>query len=116
MGVDVAADVVSDEDLAVQRDDVRCERCSAVVAHRSAAVVRAGRHVHTFRNPAGWSWTVRCFRDAPGCRSEGELTTDATWFPGHAWCFARCTSCGQHLGWWYVGASSFVGLIANRVT
>ena len=77
---------------------------------------RAGAHEHTFRNPAGYSWTIACFRDAAGCRSLGELTTEATWFPGYAWCYALCARCERHIGWWYVGDEPpFVGLIVTRL-
>ena len=102
----------------VQRDDrVRCGQCRAVVTSGDLAVTPGGAHGHTFRNPAGYSWTIRCFRDAAGCTSVGALTSEATWFAGYEWCFAHCATCGRHLGWWFVGAGpSFVGLIALRIT
>jgi hypothetical protein len=107
------------EDVAeVERDDrVRCAQCRAVVTTGSLAVSRGGRHEHTFRNPAGYSWTVRCFRDASGCTSAGVLTPEATWFAGYEWCYAHCSTCGRHLGWWFVGSGpSFVALIVPRIT
>lgn len=109
---------VTEEQVAPGEDDrVRCRGCASVVAQAADAVARGGRHEHTFRNPAGYSWTIRCFRDAEGCGSSGPLTDEATWFEGYEWCFATCTGCGRHLGWWYVGGSgSFIGLIATRIT
>jgi hypothetical protein len=107
------------EEVAAPDDDdrVRCRSCSSVVAQATDAVERGGSHELTFRNPAGYSWAIRCFRDAEGCASSGALTAEATWFAGYEWCFATCSSCGRHLGWWYVGASgSFVGLITTRIT
>ena len=81
------------------------------------AVERNGGHEHTFRNPAGYSWTIRCFRDAPGCSTAGTLTPEATWFPGYQWCYAPCAACAQHLGWWFVGCgASFVALIVPRIS
>lgn len=102
----------------VESDDhVRCARCRAEITSGRSAVERAGSHRHTFRNPAGYSWTVSCFRDAPGCGSDGDLTSEATWFTGYEWCFAPCAGCGRHLGWWFVGAGpSFIALIVTRIS
>ena len=101
-----------------RRDDrIRCARCRAVVTTAALAVERGGSHEHTFRNPAGYSWTLRCFSDAGGCTSAGSFTPEASWFAGYQWCYATCASCGRHLGWWFVGsAPSFVGLIVARIT
>ena len=109
--------LADDTEPATEIDDVvHCAACDGEVTLRSLAVQRDGRHEHTFRNPAGYSWTVVCFHDAPGCRSMGDLTTAASWFPAYAWCFAHCIHCGRHIGWWYVGGGpSFVGLIATRL-
>jgi hypothetical protein len=106
------------EQVEVERDDrVRCARCRAEVTTGALAVERGGAHQHTFRNPAGYSWTIRCFSDASGCTSAGAFTAEATWFAGYQWCFAVCATCGRHLGWWYVGSGpSFVGLITSRIT
>ena len=108
----------ADELLEKERDDrVRCSQCRAVVTRGALAVERGGAHEHTFRNPAGYSWTVRCFRDASGCTSSGVFTAEASWFAGYQWCFAPCAACGRHLGWWFVGAGpSFVALIAPRIS
>jgi hypothetical protein len=116
--------VVDRPAIATRSDDtIRCAACDNEVTMAALAISPAGRHQHTFRNPAGYSWTVVCFRDAPGCRAEGGFTAEATWFPGYAWCFGRCGRCGRHLGWWYVadgssdpdGTRSFIGLIATRL-
>jgi len=114
----VTAPVHHPDDVAARRPDdrIRCLPCRAVVTTPDLAVARAGAHEHTFRNPAGYSWTIRCFRDASGCTPSGPLTAEATWFAGYAWRYAHCAACGAHLGWWYAGAGpSFVGLIARRI-
>nr|QEO74230.1 hypothetical protein [uncultured bacterium] len=100
-----------------ERDDrVRCGQCRSVVTRGALAVERSGAHEHTFRNPAGYSWTVRCFRDASGCTSAGAFTSEASWFAGHDWCYAPCATCGRHLGWWFVGSGpSFVALVVARI-
>ncbi len=109
---------VADEVTERQPDDrIRCAQCRAVVTRGALAVQRGGAHQHTFRNPAGYSWTVRCFGDASGCTSAGTFTSEASWFAGYEWCYATCAACGRHLGWWFVGSGpSFVALIARRIT
>ena len=98
-------------------DRIRCAACRSVVTEGGLAAHRGGAHQHTFRNPAGYSWTVRCFRDAAGCGSEGTLTGEATWFAGYEWCYAVCKACSRHLGWWFVGTGPpFVALISSRIT
>ena len=97
-------------------DRIRGRQCRAVVTRGALAVSRDGAHEHTFRNPAGYSWTIRCFRDA-SCTTVGAFTPEASWFAGCAWCYAHCASCGGHLGWWFVGSTpSFVALIVPRIT
>ncbi|HEX2041202.1 MAG TPA: cereblon family protein [Acidimicrobiales bacterium] len=111
-------EVEADELVEPEHDDrIRCTQCRAVVTRGTLAVERDGAHEHTFRNPAGYSWTIRCFRDAGGCTSAGALTAEASWFAGYQWRYAVCATCGRHLGWWFVGSGpSFVALIARRVT
>ena len=107
----------TDESIATDLDDtVRCATCRAEITVGRLGVAPSGSHEHTFRNPAGYSWTIACFRDAAGCRSTGDLTAEASWFVGYEWCFAPCSTCGRHLGWWFVATgSSFVGLIVSRI-
>ncbi len=106
----------TDETTRTEPDDqIRCARCRADITTDTLAV-RRGAHEHTFRNPAGYSWTIGCFRDAAGCASEGEFTAQATWFAGYEWCFASCATCDRHLGWWFTGVGpSFAGLIVSRL-
>jgi hypothetical protein len=104
-------------ELSEQLDDtIRCRRCQhGVTAGRFATEV-AGGHAHTFRNPAGWSFRIGCFVDAPGAAIAGQPTTTHTWFPGYAWRFAHCGACSTHLGWWFVGGSDvFAGLVLARL-
>lgn len=112
--VDPMVEQVTDPEI---DDRVLCAQCRETVTARSLAIERAGAHEQTFRNPAGYSWTIACFRDASGCRATGELTTEASWFADYAWCYAECAQCSRHLGWWFVGRDpSFVGLIVTRLT
>jgi len=94
---------------------VICKECNQVVTTPQAAIEVAGKHEHTFRNPAGYSFHVLCYGQAPGALRTGEPTREACWFAGYAWSFALCSNCQQHLGWWYEGEVPFAGLIATRV-
>lgn len=94
---------------------VLCKECNQLVTYPEAAIQVAGKHEHTFRNPAGYSFHVLCFSEAPGALAAGEPTTEACWFGGYAWSFALCVHCHQHLGWWYDGPDRFAGLIATRL-
>lgn len=96
---------------------VCCGTCRHQVTTRRQAIEQSGAHEHTFRNPAGYSFHVLCYAEAAGCSLEGVPTTQASWFPGYAWCFATCSACGGHLGWHFSGAGKdpFFGLIATRL-
>ena len=95
-----------------EEESIRCKNCEHKITSPKMAIEP---HEHTFRNPAGFSFHIVCFSDAPGAEDVGAPTTVATWFPGYAWSFARCQQCQIHLGWWYVGKDQFVGLIAQRL-
>lgn len=95
-----------------QQKTVRCRNCEHEITKPSFAVQP---HEHTFRNPAGYSFHVLCYSDAPGAAEAGDATDEATWFPGHVWTFALCKQCHHHLGWWYTGKTRFAGLIATRL-
>lgn len=112
---DVAQDV--DRRVAEQLDDtIRCGRCKHGITAGRHAIEIDGAHAYTFRNPAGWSFRIGCFADAPGAAAAGTATSEATWFTGYAWRFAHCSACGTHLGWWFVGGSdAFAGLVLARL-
>lgn len=95
---------------------LRCRRCGHPVTTEQARRSVNGRHVHHLFNPAGILFEVGCFEAAPGCRFDGALTTEFTWFPGFAWRYALCGGCGSHLGWEYQGeAGGFAGLIVTEL-
>lgn len=91
---------------------ILCKNCGYAITSPALAVEP---HEHTFRNPAGYSFHVLCFSDAPGAANLGSPTTEACWFPGYSWTFALCVQCQNHLGWWYTGKDHFAGLIATRL-
>jgi len=98
-------------DLQAQKA-VRCKNCDHVITSPALAIEP---HEHSFRNPAGYSFHVVCYSDAPGAADAGEPTTEDSWFPGYAWTYAVCRQCHGHLGWWYHGKDRFAGLIATRL-
>jgi hypothetical protein len=92
-----------------------CGACVTRICDESDAVA-AGPRTHRFTNPAGYTFDIACFSDAPGCRAAGEPSLEHTWFPGHAWTVAVCRNCGVHLGWHFSdGESPFWGLILERL-
>jgi len=60
---------------------VRCKSCGHVVTDPEFAIEPPE---HTFRNPAGYSFHVVCYSDAPGAADVGKSTTTDSWFPGCA--------------------------------
>lgn len=97
------------------RHPVLCRHCAHVVTDASQRVEVDGRATHARLNPAGVLFVFDCYREAPGCHVHGAATFDATWFTQCAWQFAHCGHCATHLGWAYSGASSFFGLISERL-
>jgi hypothetical protein len=95
---------------------VRCLSCAGNVAREAARVAVSGAHLHDFMNPAGLRFRVVCFSAAPGCVGEGERSTVWTWFPGYAWQIELCRACGAHLGWSFHAATTFYGLVADRIS
>ncbi|HCS69049.1 MAG TPA: hypothetical protein DIW51_03680 [Rhodospirillaceae bacterium] len=64
-------------------------------------------------------FTVVCFLEAPGATDRGAPTEEFTWFTGHAWNFAHCRACADHLGWRYTSDLDpplFWGLIKDRLS
>jgi hypothetical protein len=94
---------------------VRCRACSHAITSQRQAIEVNRAHEHTFRNPAGYSFHVLCYRQAPGALRTGTPTTLDTWFPGYAWSYALCQECQVHLGWFFQGEDGFAGLIATRL-
>ena len=115
MGPDLEARWQMTED---QDKGILCRICSHRVTSHEEMLEKSGRHVHTFKNPTGITYTIGCFKNAPGCVSLGTATDEFTWFTGYLWNFAVCSRCFSHLGWFYQspGGDSFYGLILNQLT
>jgi hypothetical protein len=95
---------------------VRCRFCATTVTRADAACERLGRHAHRLTNPAGLTFDLRCYRNAPGCRDAGTPVAEHSWFPPARWSLAHCAGCGAHLGWFFHEAGGrFAGLVADRL-
>jgi hypothetical protein len=92
-----------------------CATCSATVTFENQAIEISGSHYHTFFNPAGIVFELRCFQMAPGAVAQGNPSSEFTWFPGCRWQVACCAACQVHLGWRFLSDSSFFGLIKGQL-
>ncbi len=108
-----------EEDVREKEEEKRaiiCRSCRNVITYPDRIVNIEGQHSHVFTNPAGISFKIGCFSEAPGCFNTGALTDEYTWFSGFSWCFAICAGCFNHLGWFYTkGDSFFYGLILDSI-
>lgn len=95
---------------------ITCKVCGYTITAEKHAIAIDGSHSHTYFNPAGIVFELGAFRQAPGCQVFGEPTKEFTWFAGYLWQFAVCRQCKEHLGWYYIGATSdFFGLILTKL-
>jgi len=94
-----------------------CRYCGHRIVPAEAAMEVNGSHHHTFFNPAGIVFEIRCFSSAGGCIVTGEASREFTWFAGFSWRIALCSACLAHMGWYFgSGESSFFGLISTNLS
>lgn len=98
-------------------EQVLCRFCHAPVTSIHEETVVGDRHQHQLSSHGGTAFLIGCFRQAPGCDIHGAALTDHSWFDGYAWQLARCTDCGEHLGWFYQCGEhdQFYGLIVDKL-
>lgn len=114
--VDTPDTVPADDTGADAEKALVCRQCRSVITSRRHAVAVDGNHLHTFFNPAGIIYEIRCFKQAGGCTVYGHPTDEFTWFSGYVWRYALCASCLIHLGWLFEsGEKIFYGLINNKL-
>ena len=104
-----------DDDERVERV-VRCRACEHTVAKLGDRVTIGAGDLHTFVNPQGQVFELVCFSHAAGAVASGKPSLEFTWFPGHAWRYARCRRCGVQLGWRFEGPALFWGLIRHALS
>ncbi len=96
-----------------------CANCGHLITTGRWLISVDGGHEHTFFNPAGIIFDIRCFKEAPGAVAAGKSTDEFTWFQGYSWQAALCRGCGAQLGWQFTGDDAppvFFGLIRDRLT
>ena len=95
---------------------LRCRFCGLIITAPSARTSPNGRHRHTFANPHGYVFDVRCFASAPGALPVGSFSADFSWFAGYSWQVVVGGRCQVHLGWLFQGGGGgFFALIGNRL-
>jgi hypothetical protein len=95
---------------------ILCKFCGNHITSPKEIIEIGDNHSHTFSNPAGKTFIIGCFLTAIGCLNYGDSTTEYTWFPGFNWCYALCSGCHSHIGWFYKSnKNSFYGLILNSL-
>lgn len=92
-----------------------CKICKAAITRQEDRVSIQGQHCHTCTNPTDITYTIGCFRAAPGCRQIGPASFEHTWFQGYQWQNSVCAGCGEHLGWCFNNTECFYGLILDRL-
>jgi hypothetical protein len=96
-----------------------CARCGHAITTTASRVAVNGQHEFVRTNPRGYVHRFGCFLEAPGCRSSGVPSKQATWFAGCFWLRQDCGRCEEHLGWLFFsvgeGASEFFGLILDAL-
>ena len=97
------------------RPVILCKTCKSHITDSNQAIAVSTTHTHTFPNPFGLVFTIRCFASAPGCVTHGEASPDFSWFSGYDWQIVLCRGCSEHLGWKFCGNDVFFGLIAAKL-
>ena len=93
-----------------------CRHCKLHITDIDQTISINGAYTHTFKNPAGYVYTINCYQTANGCIVIGEPTDEHTWFPGYQWQIVLCQSCQLQLGWLFSNSESFYALIEERLT
>jgi hypothetical protein len=99
-----------------EKPEILCRICRHPISTVDDMAEIHGSHFHTFRNPAGIVFRIRCFSSADGCTVVGTPTRKDSWFPECSWSYALCSKCLSHLGWFYQSDDkSFFGLIQENI-
>lgn len=109
--------VQREEEEESPEEGLYCRLCGHQITSSRFAIEVNGGHTHTFFNPAGIVYEIRCFQAAQGCAPHGPPSSEFTWFAGHTWQLALCSVCAAHLGWFFSSAESgFYGLISRNLS
>lgn len=106
------------DEIAPERNElILCRFCHAAITSRQQELTIGASHQYRFLNPSGLQFLIGCFRQAPGCDISGPATEEYSWFPGYTWQLAKCSDCGEHLGWFFQSGETdqFFGLIVDKL-
>ncbi len=108
------------DDQQHQQDEstLLCSQCAREITDVKVSKSISGSHEHTFFNPSGLLFELRCFSKAPGCFIQGEPSDSFSWFAGYSWQAAFCKTCHIQLGWCFLADTathSFWALIRNKL-
>lgn len=93
-----------------------CKECLKEITSEDFYFEKNNFHTHSFSNPYGYIFTIRCFSKAPGIISTGPYSNEFSWFKDYYWQIALCSKCKTHLGWKFSDSESyFFGLITERI-
>ena len=111
-----SAPAVTDEPTGDEYEpDLLCASCGNPITTTGFAIPVEGSHRHHRVNPGGYEHHFRCFSSAFGIIPSGQLVYYFSWFSGFGWQMAHCSSCSVHMGWYFVGNSSFYGLLVGSL-
>ncbi|RJQ78748.1 MAG: hypothetical protein C4519_11820 [Desulfobacteraceae bacterium] len=94
-----------------------CRNCQQRLTRPSHRINVQGSHIHTFANPSGIVFEIACFNSARGYSFMGPASAEFAWFSGFAWRIIICSSCLNHLGWYFssMGSGSFFAFITDKI-
>ena len=101
-----------------EKELLYCTYCLKLITSGDQRIEIGESHEHLFTNPAGITFSIGCFREAPGAVFQGTPSAEFTWFKGYQWRMAYCNKCFIHIGWQFLQGSQtyFAGLILTRLT
>lgn len=112
----VVRTIERDEEEEKEEKALFCRFCGKQITELRFAIEMSDDHHHTFFNPAGIIYEIRCFSQAEGCVRHGPSTDEFSWFPGYTWRLALCSECFVHMGWYFSsGTLGFYGLIGKNL-
>jgi len=94
---------------------ILCVHCAHIITFPKFITPVFEKVEHQFINPMGNTFTIHCFKEAPGCVNTGLPSLEFTWFKNHSWQMSHCKNCEQQMGWYFSGAQNFYGLIVNQL-
>jgi len=94
-----------------------CRQCHQKLTQPGFHLNIDGRHEHTYANPSGIVFDIKCFSNAQGYSFIGPSSAEFTWFSGHSWRIVICAACLTHIGWYFTkdAGGGFFGFIADRI-